>query len=107
MLDLKIVGARVVDGTGNPWRYEEVGIRGGRIVATGVVRERARKRLHGHGRVLCPGFVNHEINGTRNPGILILASPYSHGALGDRALPRKPPQNIVQNRGRGRRTRRG
>lgn len=58
MLDIKIAGARVVDGTGNPWRREDVGIRDGRIVAIGAVRERARKQVKGSGRILCPGFID-------------------------------------------------
>lgn len=58
MLDLKIVGARVVDGTGNPWHLSNVGIRNGRIEALGAVPGRARKSLAGHGMVLCPGFVD-------------------------------------------------
>ncbi len=58
MLDLKIVGARIVDGTGNPWYLADVGIRNGRIESLGVVTAKARKRLDGRGLVLCPGFVD-------------------------------------------------
>ena len=34
MLDLLLTNARIVDGTGNPWREGCVGVRDGRIVAT-------------------------------------------------------------------------
>ncbi len=58
MLDLKIIDARIVDGTGNPWFLADVGIRNGRIESLGVVTAKARKRLDGRGLVLCPGFVD-------------------------------------------------
>jgi urease alpha subunit len=35
LLDLKITGARVIDGSGNPWRLADVGIQGDRIAAIG------------------------------------------------------------------------
>ena len=35
MLDLLLGNARIVDGTGNPWRKGCVGVRDGRIVAVG------------------------------------------------------------------------
>ena len=31
-IDVLIRGARVVDGTGNPWRYGDVALAGGRIL---------------------------------------------------------------------------
>ena len=36
MLDLLLTNARIVDGTGNPWRKGCVGVRDGRIVAVGL-----------------------------------------------------------------------
>ena len=33
--DVLIRGGRIVDGTGNPWFYGDVGIRGGQIAAVG------------------------------------------------------------------------
>ncbi len=58
MLDILIDGARVYDGTGNPWYVAGVGIRSGRIAAIGTLRERARKKINGAGLALCPGFVD-------------------------------------------------
>jgi N-acyl-D-aspartate/D-glutamate deacylase len=58
MLDRRIRGATVVDGTGAPGRIGDVGIRGGRIVAVGRVDETARETLDADGLVVCPGFVD-------------------------------------------------
>jgi len=58
MLDLAITGGTVVDGSGAPARRADVGVRGDRIVALGVLEERARETLDASGRVVCPGFVD-------------------------------------------------
>jgi len=58
MLDILIEGARVYDGTGNPWYHAQVGIRHGRIAAIGIVKDTARTTLRGAGAALCPGFVD-------------------------------------------------
>ncbi len=58
MLDILIAGARLVDGTGNPWYRADVGILDGRIVQCGVVPDRAHQHLDGTGMVLCPGFID-------------------------------------------------
>jgi N-acyl-D-amino-acid deacylase len=59
MFDLLLKGARVVDGTGNPWFTADVGIRGGRIVAVGsLAGSEAVRELDLTGMVLAPGFVD-------------------------------------------------
>jgi hypothetical protein len=61
-LDILIRGGRVVDGTGNPWRFADVGILGDRIVA---IRPPGRLDATPHrqvidldGKVLAPGFID-------------------------------------------------
>ncbi len=57
--DILITGGRVMDGTGNPWRYADVGIRGGRIVAVGRLAGAAAARtVDARGKVVAPGFID-------------------------------------------------
>jgi len=58
VLDVKIVGGSVVDGTGAPRRRADVGIRDGRIVAVGTVDEDATRTVDADGLVVTPGFVD-------------------------------------------------
>ena len=58
-LDLLIHGGRLVDGSGNPWRYADVGVRGDSIVAIGDLSAReAARRLDATGLVVAPGFID-------------------------------------------------
>jgi N-acyl-D-amino-acid deacylase len=58
-VDLLIEGARVVDGTGNPWFVSDVAVDGGRIVAIAPDLEmEADRRIDAGGRVLAPGFID-------------------------------------------------
>ena len=59
MLDLKIRGGMVVDGTGAPAYAADVGIRGGRIVAIGALGgDAAAQELSAEGALVTPGFVD-------------------------------------------------
>jgi N-acyl-D-aspartate/D-glutamate deacylase len=58
MLDTKITGGTIVDGSGRPGYRGDVGIRNGRIVAIGDVAEDARETLDATGKVVAPGFVD-------------------------------------------------
>ena len=58
MLDHVIKGAVVVDGTGAAAFTADVGIRDGRIAATGEITEEARTTEDATGLVLAPGFVD-------------------------------------------------
>ncbi len=57
--DLIIMNGRIVDGTGNPWFYGDVAIRGDRIVKVGHVGPgRAVRRIDASGMVVAPGFID-------------------------------------------------
>jgi N-acyl-D-aspartate/D-glutamate deacylase len=58
MLDVKIVGGSVIDGTGSPRRRADVGVRDGRVVAMGEVDEDAARTIDAGGLVVTPGFVD-------------------------------------------------
>ena len=60
MLDMLLTNARIVDGTGNPWRKGCVGVREGRIVTVGSLHDmpEAAVTLDLGGKVLCPGFID-------------------------------------------------
>jgi len=60
--DLLITGGRVVDGTGNPWYYGDIAIRGDRIAAIApagaIPAARAGRTLDARGLVVAPGFID-------------------------------------------------
>ena len=58
MLDLLIRDGFVVDGTGAMRRRADVGIRGGRIVEVGAIKEGASQVIDAEGRIVCPGFID-------------------------------------------------
>ena len=58
MLDVRINGATIIDGTGRPGFIGDLGIRDGRIVAVGEVAEIAARVIDGAGLVVAPGFID-------------------------------------------------
>lgn len=59
MLDVVIKNARIVDGTGSPWFYGEIGIKGENIVTIKHrIDEEAEKTIDAGGLVACPGFID-------------------------------------------------
>ena len=58
LLDLKIVNARIIDGTGAPWYRGSVGVRGDTIFAVGDVRDAAATTIDAHDQVVAPGFID-------------------------------------------------
>ncbi|MGI6666542.1 MAG: N-acyl-D-amino-acid deacylase family protein [Bacillota bacterium] len=62
-MDLVIMNALVVDGTGNPGFRGSVGVKGDKIAYVGALTPKAKKVIDARGAVVCPGFVdphNHE-----------------------------------------------
>jgi N-acyl-D-amino-acid deacylase len=66
--DVVIAGGKIVDGTGNPWYYGDVGITGDRITAVtpsgALANAHAGKRIDAKGMVIAPGFI--DIQGQSN-----------------------------------------
>lgn len=70
--DVLLVGGRLVDGTGNAWRYADVALKGDRVAAVlapGTAnRAFAREVVDVTGHVVAPGFI--DINGQGDTGLL-------------------------------------
>ncbi len=56
MLDLKITGGTIVDGSGAASFTGDVGIRDGHIVEVGKVTGAAQRTIDASGAVVAPGF---------------------------------------------------
>ena len=61
-IDVLILGAKVVDGTGNPWYHADIALGGDRILEIAppgrIPAEAAREVVDASGMVLCPGFID-------------------------------------------------
>ena len=56
--DLIIRHGRVVDGSGNPAFFADVGVKKGRIAAIGVIPGKAKTEIDASGLVVAPGFID-------------------------------------------------
>ncbi len=60
--DVVITNARIVDGTGNPWYYGDVAVRGDRIAMIAprgaLAKAAATRTVDANGLVLSPGFID-------------------------------------------------
>jgi dihydroorotase/N-acyl-D-amino-acid deacylase len=75
--DVLIRNGRVVDGSGNPWVYADVGILGDRIAFVGRAGERvtAKRTIDAKGLVVAPGFI--DMLGQSETTLLIDRSAFS------------------------------
>ncbi|MBI4429195.1 MAG: D-aminoacylase [Ignavibacteriales bacterium] len=70
ILDVVITGGKIVDGTGNPWFFGDVGIQGEKIVAMGKLKGMTAKRtIDATGKIIAPGFI--DMLGQSGRGLLI------------------------------------
>ena len=58
MLDLRITGGTVIDGTGSAARAADVGVKDGRIVAVGHFDGVAAEQIDAAGLIVTPGFID-------------------------------------------------
>jgi N-acyl-D-amino-acid deacylase len=57
--DLLIRNGKIVDGSGNPWHYGDVAVRGDKIVAMGkLLAGSAQREIDARGLVVAPGFID-------------------------------------------------
>lgn len=73
MLDTVLKNGKIIDGSGNPWFYGDVGMKDGEIVAIGAVDVDAKKTVDLGGKCVAPGF----IDGHCHSDLMILDFPES------------------------------
>lgn len=57
--DILLKNGRIIDGSGNPWYWADIGIRGDRIAAIGRLHDaKAKKVIDASGLVVAPGFID-------------------------------------------------
>jgi len=57
--DIIIENGKIIDGTGNPWYYGDIGIINDRIIMIGNLKEsKAKKRIDATGMFVSPGFID-------------------------------------------------
>lgn len=57
--DILIRNGRVIDGSGNPWYFGDVGIKEGKIAAIGDLSNRiAKKNIDAQQQIIAPGFID-------------------------------------------------
>jgi N-acyl-D-aspartate/D-glutamate deacylase len=78
--DILIRGARVIDGTGNPWFNGDVAIKGNRIAAVGPLGKATAKRvIDAPGMVVSPGFIDLHTHSD----LTLLADPKAESKIRD------------------------
>ena len=64
--DVLITNARIVDGTGNPWFWGSIGIRGGKIAGVGRLNGTAGQTIDARGQIVAPGFIDTDMTRALN-----------------------------------------
>ncbi len=106
--DVLVTGARVIDGSGAPWFYGDIGINGDTIAAIGSLPGATGKlKLDAKGLVVAPGFIDIHSHGDR--GILRVPTAENYlregvttivgGPDGSSALPLAPFLDSVSKKG--------
>ena len=97
--DVLIKNGKIVDGTGNPWFYGDVAVRGDTIAAMGkLTGATASETIDAHGLVVAPGFIDIHSHGRRGIFTVPTAENYLRegvttfieGPDGSSAVPIKP-----------------
>jgi N-acyl-D-amino-acid deacylase len=73
VLDLTSKNGRVVDGTGNPWFFGDIGIKDDVVAEVGRVNQSSRDTVDVGGQVISPGF----IDGHCHSDLMVLDDPLS------------------------------
>src|SRR5580692_12898746 len=77
--DILITGGKVIDGSGAPWFYGDIGIKGDSIAAVGLLTNAtATLRLDAHGLAVSPGFIDIHSHGRRGIFDTPTAANYLH-----------------------------
>jgi len=56
--DLVIRNGKIVDGTGNPWFYGDVALKGDKIAAIGRIAAKGKREIDAKGLIVAPGFID-------------------------------------------------
>src|ERR1700736_2033345 len=57
--DIVIVNGKVIDGSGNPWFYADLAVKGGKIIKIGRVDPKSGKKvIDAKGMAVTPGFID-------------------------------------------------
>lgn len=73
MLDLVLKNGRVIDGTGNPWFFGDVGVKNGVIAGIGRLTQKSEQTINVQCCVISPGF----IDGHCHSDLMVLNNPRS------------------------------
>ncbi|HWI93584.1 MAG TPA: D-aminoacylase [Flavisolibacter sp.] len=58
-VDILIKNGRILDGTGNSWRYGDIAVKEGKIFKMGNLSDiSASKTIDANGMIVCPGFID-------------------------------------------------